>query len=173
MKLLPPIAEWLKPLLAPAILLPLAMWAAPAIWNWLQTQVPDSVLSRGLALLFLILVSSFSYIFTLRRELEPHKRDAKIRAQFKHDPSTDISIHRRTGQRVCTRCLHITPAIAYPLHDPSGQGNWCCSANGCKTSYQDEHYKSALRQQAAKEEAERIARENTEIVKRYGRSAFS
>ena len=63
-----PIAEWLKPLLVPLILSPI-LWAAPALWHWLQGQVPDSILSRLVALLFVISVSCVSSILALRREL--------------------------------------------------------------------------------------------------------
>jgi ribosomal protein L37AE/L43A len=65
---------------------------------------------------------------------------------------------KNNGRKVCTRCLHKTPARDYPLHDPYGHGRWECS--GCGAVYEDAAFKAAQKLHFAEQEREQTLRNN-------------
>ena len=146
----------LKYLLVPGMLWPTTRRAVDRLWT---QQWPTLQNSTQATILFLVSFAAFScayYTLLFWWQLSPVRRTSWLRGLYCHEPATDISRHWITRRRVCTYCLcHGPEAIVYPLHDPADNGDWHCS--GCNNSFKDERWKKALRERAAKAEADRIA----------------
>ena len=61
--------------------------------------------------------------------------DSRLRMRFEHEATTGISVERdgpNKGRKVCSKCLHETPARIFPLYDNEGFGRWYChQCRGC------------------------------------------
>ena len=73
------------------ILSPIAIWAAPVLWHRLQMQVPDSILARGVALLFVLLCWSVAYILQLRSQIRK-SQSRVVRGGVTHAPDVDPNL---------------------------------------------------------------------------------
>jgi hypothetical protein len=125
------------------------------IGQWLQSN-PKTAMSIAGA------VGTILYAWGLLTwHLLKKTSDLRLRERFEHDTASDMSIERAgrdKGRKVCTRCLHKTPALVYPLHDPHQTGRHQCS--GCGAVYEDAAFKAAQKLHFAEQEREQAHRNN-------------
>jgi len=131
------VLSWvLKYLLVPCLLLPTTKQAISQLWTQQWSALQNSTQQTILFLLVFVALSSVYFTFLFWWQLSPQRRERRLRTNYVHDPKNDISTHRRTGRRVCTRCLHSERPVPYPLH-ACRNGYWYCSAAGCGATYKD------------------------------------
>lgn len=125
------------------------------IGQWLQSN-PKTAMSISGAAGAILYAWVLLTLYLLKKT-----SDLRLRERFEHDTASDMSIERSGkdgGRKVCTRCLHKTPALAYPLHDPHQTGRHQCS--GCGAVYEDAAFKAAQKLHFAEQEREQSHRNN-------------